>query len=105
MKEVVELNSERAERLVERYTDMLLRIGYTWLGDMDDANDGAGYDVGMVVMKDGTEWVLHAGGDHMDENGQGWLKMELRDAQDNQVLIDPTQVKTMYLGESEISLS
>lgn len=33
------MERERAEYLVERYTDMLLRIGYTWLGDMDDAQD------------------------------------------------------------------
>ena len=30
---------ERAEYLVERYADLLLRIGKTWLGDMDDAKD------------------------------------------------------------------
>lgn len=33
------LNEERAEYLVETYSDMLLRIGYTWLGDLDDAKD------------------------------------------------------------------
>ena len=30
---------ERAEYLVGRYADLLLRIGKTWLGDMDDAKD------------------------------------------------------------------
>lgn len=33
------MEQERAEYLVERYTDLLLRIGYTWLGDLDDAQD------------------------------------------------------------------
>lgn len=33
------MDSERAEHLVETYTDTLLRIGYTWLGDLDDAKD------------------------------------------------------------------
>ncbi len=33
------MEQERAEELVARYTDMLLRIGYTWLGDLDDAQD------------------------------------------------------------------
>ena len=33
------MTDERAEYLVERYADLLLRIGKTWLGDMDDAKD------------------------------------------------------------------
>ena len=33
------MTEERAEYLVERYADLLLRIGKTWLGDMDDAKD------------------------------------------------------------------
>ncbi len=33
------MEHERAERLVAQYTDTLLRIGYTWLGDLDDAKD------------------------------------------------------------------
>lgn len=33
------MERERAEELVARYTDTLLRIGYTWLGDLDDAKD------------------------------------------------------------------
>lgn len=33
------MEQERAEYLVEQYTDLLLRIGYTWLGDLDDAQD------------------------------------------------------------------
>lgn len=33
------MNEEKAEYLVERYADLLLRIGRTWLGDMDDAKD------------------------------------------------------------------
>lgn len=33
------MEQERAERLVAQYTDTLLRIGYTWLGDLDDAKD------------------------------------------------------------------
>lgn len=30
---------ERAEYLVDRYADLLLRIGKTWLGGLDDAKD------------------------------------------------------------------
>ena len=33
------MEEERAEYLVERYGDLLVRIGYTWLGDLDDAKD------------------------------------------------------------------
>jgi len=33
------MEQERAEGLVARYTDTLLRIGYTWLGDLDNAKD------------------------------------------------------------------
>lgn len=33
------MNEERAEVLVARYADLLLRIGKTWLGDLDDAKD------------------------------------------------------------------
>ena len=33
------MDGTRAEELVERYADAILRIGYTWLGDMDDAKD------------------------------------------------------------------
>lgn len=33
------MDEERAEYLVERYSDVILRIGYTWLGDLDDAKD------------------------------------------------------------------
>ena len=33
------MTDERAEYLVEHYADLLLRIGKTWLGDMDDAKD------------------------------------------------------------------
>ena len=33
------MDSERAEYLVERYADLLVRIGRTWLGDWDDAQD------------------------------------------------------------------
>ena len=33
------MTDERAEYLVERYADLILRIGKTWLGDMDDAKD------------------------------------------------------------------
>ena len=30
------MDEERAEYLVERYADLLVRIGYTWLGDLED---------------------------------------------------------------------
>ena len=33
------MNEERAEYLVERYGDALLRVGYTWLGNLADAQD------------------------------------------------------------------
>ena len=33
------MDEERAEALVDRYADLLVRIGYTWLGDLDDAKD------------------------------------------------------------------
>lgn len=33
------MTEERAEYLVERYADLVLRIGATWLGDIDDAKD------------------------------------------------------------------
>lgn len=33
------MNDERAEYLVDRYADLILRVGKTWLGDMDDAKD------------------------------------------------------------------
>lgn len=33
------MTEERAEYLVDRYADLLLRIGRTWLADMDDAKD------------------------------------------------------------------
>lgn len=33
------MDEERAEYLVDAYADAIIRIGYTWLGDMDDAKD------------------------------------------------------------------
>lgn len=33
------MDEKRAQYLVERYADAILRIGYTWLGDLDDAKD------------------------------------------------------------------
>ena len=33
------MDEERAEYLVAHYADLLLRIGYTWLGNTDDAQD------------------------------------------------------------------
>ena len=33
------VESQRAEYLVQTYADAILRIGHTWLGDMDDAKD------------------------------------------------------------------
>lgn len=33
------MDEKRAEYLVERYADLLVRIGYTWLRDRDDAQD------------------------------------------------------------------
>ena len=33
------MDEKQAEYLVAQYADLLLRIGYTWLGDMDDAKD------------------------------------------------------------------
>ena len=31
------MEDHRAEYLVEQYSDMILRLGFSWLGDMDDA--------------------------------------------------------------------
>lgn len=33
------MDETQAEYLVDRYADLLLRIGRTWLGDLDDAKD------------------------------------------------------------------
>ena len=33
------MDEQRATELVDQYADTILRIGYTWLGDMDDAKD------------------------------------------------------------------
>ena len=33
------MDDARAEYLVGQYADLLLRIGLTWLGDLDDAKD------------------------------------------------------------------
>ena len=33
------MEETRARELVERYGDLLVRLGYTWLGDLDDAQD------------------------------------------------------------------
>lgn len=33
------MEDHRAEYLVEQYSDMILRLGFSWLGDMDDAMD------------------------------------------------------------------
>lgn len=33
------MDEQRAEELVSRYADCIIRIGYTWLGDLDDAKD------------------------------------------------------------------
>lgn len=33
------MEEERARELVERYGDLLTRLGYAWLGDLDDAQD------------------------------------------------------------------
>ena len=33
------MDEERAEYLVDRYADLLIRIGRTWLNDLDDAKD------------------------------------------------------------------
>lgn len=34
------MEGQRTEYLMEQYSDMILRLGYSWLGDMDDAMDG-----------------------------------------------------------------
>ena len=33
------MEEERARELVDRYGDLLVRLGYAWLGDLDDAQD------------------------------------------------------------------
>lgn len=36
------MDAEQAEYLVERYGDLLVRVGYTWLGDRGPAGPVAG---------------------------------------------------------------
>ncbi len=43
------MDQERAEQLVAQYTDTLLRIGYTWLGDLDARNTLMGHDLRLVA--------------------------------------------------------
>ena len=33
------MEEQRARELVDRYADAIIRLGYTWLGDLDDAKD------------------------------------------------------------------
>lgn len=46
------MNEERAEYLVERYGDALLRVGYTWLGNLADAQDVCQITL-MKALEDG----------------------------------------------------
>ena len=62
------LENERAEYLVETYADAIVRIGYTWLGDLDDAKDIC-QEVLLKLLEDGRTfpdrgqeraWVVRA---------------------------------------------
>ncbi len=46
------MDEKRAEELVKNYADTILRIGYTWLGDLDDAKDVC-QEVLIRLLEDG----------------------------------------------------
>ncbi|OUQ22358.1 RNA polymerase subunit sigma-70 [Flavonifractor sp. An135] len=46
------MDEKRAEALVKRHADTILRIGYTWLGDLDDAKDVC-QEVLIRLLEDG----------------------------------------------------
>ncbi|OUN06146.1 RNA polymerase subunit sigma-70 [Flavonifractor sp. An92] len=46
------MDEKRAEDLVKRHADTILRIGYTWLGDLDDAKDVC-QEVLIRLLEDG----------------------------------------------------
>ena len=46
------MDEKRAEHLVKHHADTILRIGYTWLGDLDDAKDVC-QEVLIRLLEDG----------------------------------------------------
>lgn len=50
------MDNERAEYLVRQYSDTILRIGYTWLGDLDDAKDICQITL-INLLKDGRRFI------------------------------------------------
>lgn len=50
------MENERAEYLVRQYADTILRIGYTWLGDPDDAKDVCQITL-IRLLKDGRRFI------------------------------------------------
>jgi len=99
---------------ISQYKGTLTDVRISSLGlrlDMEDitivghSEDFTSAAVGRLVMEDGTELTLQGGGNYLDAHkGQGYLELRPQDAQGNRVLIDPAQVKTLYLGECEIKL-
>lgn len=66
----MEDQERRARYLVDRYADLLLRLGYTWLSDRDDAQDIC-QTVLIKLLKDGRAfpdagqeraWVIRLAG-------------------------------------------
>lgn len=49
------MDNERAEYLVQQYSDTILRIGYTWLGNLDDAKDICQITL-INLLKDGRSF-------------------------------------------------
>ena len=56
---------ESAQQLVEAYSDMLLRVGYTWFGNPYDAQD-----ICQTVLLKRMEYL---GGFATDEQEKSWL--------------------------------
>lgn len=49
------MDERRAEELVNNHADTILRIGYTWLGDLDDAKDVC-QEVLIRLLEDGRSF-------------------------------------------------
>ncbi len=65
------------------------------------------YQMEKVLSDEPVELTFRAekGGDYMDiDTGHGWIELQVQDNRGQRVLIDPAEVKTMYLGTCEIKL-
>ncbi|WP_204245913.1 hypothetical protein [Flavonifractor sp. An82] len=54
------MEEQRARELVDRYADAIIRLGYTWLGDLDDAKDIC-QEVLLKLLTDGrtlSGWTM-----------------------------------------------